>query len=208
MSHRQNTVGSNASTLSDGSELLVNAAGETTLPKAAVRRAYRGKKFVHFEREGSSQTINRREPDFLFATGFDLLEEVLGEVGDLGQFLLRQAMAKPELFQTKPNSIQGSHTSDRRDNGLTLLPVIAWMFLNQMSDQSPSCPTSPPVRSRMKIPALGDKWDWAQRVSRMIERTPPSRASAAFAFSWPSRLETGQARRNSTARQNARAPFL
>jgi len=117
-------------------DLLVHAAGETTLPKAAVRRAYRGKKFVHFEREGRGQAINRRKPDFLFPTGFDLLEEILGEVGDLGQFLLRQAMAEPELFQTKPNSIQGSHASDRRDNGLTLLPVIAWMLLNQMNDQA------------------------------------------------------------------------
>jgi hypothetical protein len=208
MPHRQNTAGSQASILRDGPELLVHAAGETTFPKTAVRRAYRGKKFVHFEREGSSQAINRREPDFLFATCFDLLEKVLGEVSHLGQLLLRQAMAKPELFQTKPNSIQGSHTSDRRDNGLTFLPVIAWMLLNQMSGQSLPCQTSPTTRSQMKDLTLGNKWDWAQRVSRMIERTSSSRASGAFAFSWPSSLETGQARRNSTARQNARAPFL
>ena len=138
MPHRQNTAGSKVSILQDDPELLVHAAGETTFPKAAVRRAYRGKKFVHFEREGSCQAINRREPDFLFPTGFDLLEEVLGEVSHLRQLLLRQAMAKPELFQTKPNSIQGSHTSDRRDNDLTLLPVFAWIFLNQISHQSPA----------------------------------------------------------------------
>ena len=208
MPHRQNTAGSNASILRDGLELLVYAAGETTFPKAAVRRAYRGKKFVHFEREGSCQAINRREPDFLFPTGFDLLEKVLGEVSHLGQLLLRQAMAKPELFQTKPNSIQGSHTSDRRDNGLTLLPVIAWMPLNQMNDRSPACPTSPTVRPRMKIHALGGQTRVraAYRSSDRIYFPAPAREGSDPSLSLA--RDTGRPAGTSAVGPDARSPFL
>ena len=85
---------------------LVDPAGKPPLAQLAVFRAGRGKELVGFERKSGSQPLDRREPDFLLAAGLDLLEEVLGKVGNLGQLLLRQVVPEPELFQTKPNPIQ------------------------------------------------------------------------------------------------------
>lgn len=49
---------------------------------------------MHGNGESSGEAFDGGQPDFLFSPGFDLLKEVLGKVGDFGQFLLRQAMLK------------------------------------------------------------------------------------------------------------------
>ena len=116
----------------------MDPAGNPPLAQLAALRAGRGKELVGFERESSGQPLDRREPDFLFPAGLNLLEEVLGEIGNLGQLLLRQLVAKPELLQTKPNPIQGIHPSDRRDLYLTFLPAITWIYLDQMNNPVPA----------------------------------------------------------------------
>ncbi len=123
---------------------FVDPTGEAPFRKPAVFRAYRRKEFVGLQRESGGETLYRREPDFSFTTGFDLLEEVLGKVGHLGKFLLRQLVAKPQLFQTNANTIQGSHPCDRRDFNLTFLPAITWIARNQM-DTTLQCISMPPL---------------------------------------------------------------
>lgn len=107
----------------------MNPAGESFPPKLAVFRANRGQKFMGFERKSCGEPFHRRQPDLLLPTGFDLLEEVLRELGNFSQLLLRELVALAELFQTNPNSIQGSHPSDRRDFDLTFLPAnrLDWL---------------------------------------------------------------------------------
>ena len=68
----------------------MDPAGKPSLAQLAVVRAGRAKELVDFERKSGCQPLDRREPDFLLPPGLDLLEEVLGEIGNLGELLLRQ----------------------------------------------------------------------------------------------------------------------
>ena len=102
----------------------MHAAGMLLFCESGLLRTDRCQKFMRLKAEGGRETFDRAQPHFLFPTGFNLLKKVLRKIGDLGKFLLGQAMTLPQFTKAKPDFIQRCHTSDRRGKRLTFLPAI------------------------------------------------------------------------------------
>lgn len=102
----------------------MHPAGMLLFRESGLLRAVRCQKFMRLKAKGGGETFDRAQPHFLFPTGFNLLEKVLRKIGDLGEFLLRQAMTLAQFTQARPDFIQRCHTSDRRGKRLTFLPAI------------------------------------------------------------------------------------
>ena len=84
---------------------------------------------MHIKAEGGGKAFDRAQPDFFFPARFNLLEKVLRKIGDLGHFLLGQAMTLAQFTQAKSDFLQGCHTSDRRGSALTFLPAITCIYV-------------------------------------------------------------------------------
>jgi len=69
---------------------------------------------MRLQGKGRSESSDCAQPDFLFPARLDLLKKVLGEICDLGQLLLRQAVAQAEFAQALPDLVNRVHPSDRR----------------------------------------------------------------------------------------------
>lgn len=86
------------------------AFGQFRLGRAAGRE-----ELVGFQGKGRREPFDGAEPDFLFASGLDLLEKILGEIRNFSQLLLGQVMAQAQFTETAADFVDERHPSDRLD---------------------------------------------------------------------------------------------